>query len=444
MRHAYTEDQVVEQITTGLFSELLAATKSELRNAECEWQRIVSTDAPDFRAVSIFSPDENRLSRAIAELLNPSGTHGQGDEFLKLFLQRLPTVKTGNLSKSEVQREACTYTIARQKRRIDILAKGKNPAWGVGIENKPWAGEQNEQLRDYTEHLKNQFGQNFVLLRIAGADGEPTSLDTITCKTMSAEGKFCTWRYHVELASWLEDCGRRCKSPRVVTFIDELTRYIGVEFGNRPTNVLNFMTQKLIPVLEKLLAEDAGHIRAFAEAVEAFPVLRHHWVTDLFNEVKTRVEQKLGAGWHADWDPDPFVETNYAKFRVWHDTWGSWYRICLESQPKERRVILGIQHRQNLRRDSKVCSELKRLGWGDDPANEEWWEGCSPLEEPFTDWTAPSTVAFLGGHRSELEEIIVQGVVAIGTQVKDRLSKLARDFEGRKDIPGLRGNHVPA
>jgi hypothetical protein len=92
MPHAYTEDQLVEEPAIGLFAELLTAVKPALVAAEQEWREVAVKEAPDFRALSLLSPDENGLSDIIAELLDPRASHGQGETFLALFSSRCGSV----------------------------------------------------------------------------------------------------------------------------------------------------------------------------------------------------------------------------------------------------------------------------------------------------------------------------------------------------------------
>src|SRR5437762_477168 len=108
MPHAYTENQLVEQPAVGLLAELLAAVKPALVAADREWQQVAVNEAPSFRVLSLLSPDENRLSDIIAELLDPHGSHGQGTAFLTLFALRCPSVAGGPLNHVSVHRESCT------------------------------------------------------------------------------------------------------------------------------------------------------------------------------------------------------------------------------------------------------------------------------------------------------------------------------------------------
>src|ERR1017187_2863553 len=112
MPHAYTEDQLVEQPNIGLFAKLLAAVKPALLAADREWQKVAANEAPTFRALSVLSPDENRLSDIIAELLSPRGSHGQGATFLTLFTSRCRSDRRGPLRHGGTYRKSFTFFFA--------------------------------------------------------------------------------------------------------------------------------------------------------------------------------------------------------------------------------------------------------------------------------------------------------------------------------------------
>jgi hypothetical protein len=428
MPHDCLNGQLCEPPAIAPLAELLKELKPSLQKAERQWQHIAATDAPDFRAVSVISPNENRLSKVIAELLNPKGTHGQGALFLKLFLETLKKLDLSGVEKARVRCECCTYTIARQKRRIDILVEGQNAAWGIGIENKPWAGEQDMQLADYATDLTNRYGRNFALLRLAGYESDPTSMDAQTCQQLSAEGQFCTWLYHGQFFDWLNQCHERCQSARVKNFIDELRRYIAVEFGNQPTDSRNFMNQQLFPAVDQALAGNPEKIRAYAHAADVLPALRQKWVMELFDRVEKRSKQNLGRGWKFDRTRQNFAEgTGHPKFFAQHDSWRDYYRVCLESQPR-RYVVLGIWHDEKwkLKPDQQIYSLLGSLGWADEKGNESWWNGFSRLSEPFKDWTSPQVFEFLHASRTELEDLLVNGFTDIGKHLQIYLADVAK------------------
>ncbi len=104
--------------------------------------------------MEIIQPDENKISDVIKLLLEPNGVHGQGALFLKIFLKKLEEFTDKNIfidfSKVKIEREKTTDLLKdNQNRRIDLLKKSNN--YVIGIENKPWAGEQENQLKDNFE-----------------------------------------------------------------------------------------------------------------------------------------------------------------------------------------------------------------------------------------------------------------------------------------------------
>ena len=99
---------------------------------------------PDFNAFYILDALELQLSRIIGELLNPAGSHAQGRLFLDLFLESFLCDK--NLAKRgrniPVELE---YSIPNGG-RIDIFID-IDKEYCITIENKPFAGDQETQVR---------------------------------------------------------------------------------------------------------------------------------------------------------------------------------------------------------------------------------------------------------------------------------------------------------
>ena len=423
--HAYTEDQLVEQPAIGLFAELLAAVKPALVAADREWQAVAVKEAPDFRALSLLSPDENGLSNILAELLDSRASHGQGETFLALFSSRCGSLGKHPKDRVTVHRESCTIFIANQKRRIDLLIDGGK--WGIGIENKPWAGEQKDQLQDYADDLEKRFGENFLLLRLTGRDVDATSMDAARQVQLSAQGKFASWRYATELLAWVEECRQHCQAPRVTTFLDEFSRYITAEFVTATNPCADMERKHLLPALESILKKDPSQLQSAAAIAEVFPELRQKFVRQLFEEVQNDVLSKLGSGWKPSLDERNFVETDWAQLSFTHKDWSDLYWVSLESQPKFGLVVLGVWHdkEKGIGRDEIVQQDLKRLGWGKKGGG-AYWDAHSPLPEPFTNWTTAAGIAAVVKQRAELKTFLTEEFVKLCTHFKISLSRLAQ------------------
>jgi hypothetical protein len=102
-----------------------------LRVARAErTQRLLDQElATGFNVFHLIDPDENKLSDVLSLLLNPKGSHGQGDLFLRLLFIELKLPLAKNLRDAKVQREAMTDQISNNRRRIDVLIEAPAPDW---------------------------------------------------------------------------------------------------------------------------------------------------------------------------------------------------------------------------------------------------------------------------------------------------------------------------
>lgn len=175
----------------------------------------------DFNVFDFIRPDENGLSSIIRELLDPRGSHGQGEAFLRQFLE----IKAFNdhlkeredLKNTEIVCENPTKMIDANKRRIDLTIKFKDN-FGIAIENKPWAGEQEDQIRDYDKHMGELHGSNYKIIFLTRDGRKPSSF--------SGENKLLRFTYQREIKNWLKTCQEKCRSEKVRFFLQDFINYI--------------------------------------------------------------------------------------------------------------------------------------------------------------------------------------------------------------------------
>ena len=182
-----------------------------------------------FNAFDYIEPDENRLSDILAELLKQKGSHGQGGIFLKLLLDRIKVEIPTESRTAKVHREEATAYLADQLRRIDILVDFGT--FGFGIENKPWAGEQVDQVQSYLLHLDRQYSGNFLLLYLSGSGEPPLSVSKVEHQRRENQNQFRLLDYRNGLAAWLEDCIKHCEAERIRWFLQDFRAYVMAEFG---------------------------------------------------------------------------------------------------------------------------------------------------------------------------------------------------------------------
>ena len=171
--------------------------------------------------------DENRMSDVFAYLLNPDETHGQGELFLREFLSDVPLewLSESGWSRVSIGREVITSRIENWNRRIDIeIAFQIADSWvAIAIENKPWAGDQDQQLSDYARHLESMYGGRFKLIYLTPNGETPSEYSIKREKREELEnaGKLAnaSIRNWASDTGWLKRAEGEVKAERVRWFV---------------------------------------------------------------------------------------------------------------------------------------------------------------------------------------------------------------------------------
>lgn len=178
----------------------------DYRNVEVELQRKQGVFFNLFHVLGI-ERKETRHSAFLAELLNPQGTHGQQDRFLRLFIQQLPFLR-------EIQWDTPNaYAIIeevipqndnkpQETGRMDIVIHCGNDA--IIIENKIDAGDQEEQLYRYREYGKSNIKGRTILIYLT-LDGKEASKSS-TNEQLVANVDYFPISYSFEINAWLTQC----------------------------------------------------------------------------------------------------------------------------------------------------------------------------------------------------------------------------------------------
>lgn len=127
---------------------LLLDFDKKLPMLEAEKRAIERHSAPRLNVFSLLGPDERRITSVLADLLDPSGHHGQGTLFLNSFLRAvsLPEITTCP-ERVSISVDASTD----RGRMIDILVD--MPGALLGIEVKLFARQSANQLSDYSTYI---------------------------------------------------------------------------------------------------------------------------------------------------------------------------------------------------------------------------------------------------------------------------------------------------
>ncbi len=219
------------EITDGMLNTFFEGLRYYI-DVSREARKILSRSvASSFNVFDYLNPDENLLSQIIADLLNPNGSHGQDNIFISAFLAKLHKVgcklpkNWHSFTEANVVNEASTSFISNTARRIDIRIELPGP-FGIGIENKPWAEEQEAQLADYRKELERRYKGNFVLVFLCQRGRLPISIKDTELSELKENGMAAVLNYSDEFLSWLQDCIKLTEADKVRHFLKDFLRYV--------------------------------------------------------------------------------------------------------------------------------------------------------------------------------------------------------------------------
>lgn len=183
--------------------------------------RFLSTDFNIFKRIfKRIKRKEDALSDIIADMLDPAGSHGQQRMFLDAFLRQIDRC---NLLNRHVE-PICEYSCGQGK--IDILVDFGD--FGIAIENKLWADDQDKQLERYPDALKEKYNNQFCLIYLTPDGREPSekSIEPEARNTLIKDGHLLLVSYCDDMLNWLRECHQRCESDKFRWFLRDFMDYI--------------------------------------------------------------------------------------------------------------------------------------------------------------------------------------------------------------------------
>ena len=198
-----------------------------------------------------LSTSEVRLHSAfLAELLNPNGNHGLGNQFLEAFLQTLVNNKRID-PRFEIDTNSCKVSVEHpigeipedysEGGRIDLLIQD-NKKHAIVIENKINAGDQYKQLLRYHNFaIKNSHEHVLLYLTKFRTKAEKYSAEDVDYQCIG---------YNDDILPWLQNC---LGIAAVYPIIRETIR----QYITNLKDILSIMEQSnLSSMLDILTSED--------------------------------------------------------------------------------------------------------------------------------------------------------------------------------------------
>lgn len=325
--------------------------------------------------------DEVRTHSAfLAELLNPKGTHGMGDTFLRLFIKSIPELQKLKFPTKDaiVEKEYYIGRISDDGKnggRIDILIQSKSKDLSIVIENKIYARDENCQLIRYHNYVKKSSQDGVILyLTLDGYEADDTSAGTGRNSI-----QYTPISYREDILFWLNECKLASeRKPMVSTLIMQYIILI-----KKLTNQMNNQENQ-DQFLKQLLSKDNIDTTAY--------------LMDRCNEIKKELfekclESKLRR-WAKDndfaFESDDYTEKKKMTLSLQPNEWNN-HKIEVEII-KDCGSNIGI-HKKSGRLQKE--NPLRELG---EKTNKEWpfgWIYCQEEIGSFETWSNGTAINYI-------------------------------------------------
>ncbi|MCD8417833.1 PD-(D/E)XK nuclease family protein [Tenacibaculum finnmarkense genomovar finnmarkense] len=183
-----------------------------------KYEQLNKISGNDFNVFDVINVTTNEVrlhSKFIAELLNPKGTHGQDDIFLKLFVTQFD-VKINTASAIVTVEKYIGVKTETTGGYLDIFISD-NKGNAITIENKIYAADQENQLVRYYNHNPN----NLFYLNLFGDDPSENS-----CGKLKIGDDFKIISYQSDIIEWLTNC--RKEAVELPLLREGITHYINL------------------------------------------------------------------------------------------------------------------------------------------------------------------------------------------------------------------------
>ena len=222
----------------------------DYRNTEIELQRTQGVFFNLFQVLGIETK-ETRHSAFLAELLNPRGSHGQQDRFLRLFIQQLPCLREiqWNTQNAYARIEE-VIPDNNNYGRMDIVIHCGDDA--IIIENKIYAGDQEEQLYRYHEYGKSHIKGKTILIYLTLEGGKASK--SSTNEQLVANVDYFPISYVSEIDAWLTQCENAVRNltnlHATITQYHQIINKLTNKNMAQDTHILDLMLENNKAVLE--------------------------------------------------------------------------------------------------------------------------------------------------------------------------------------------------
>jgi hypothetical protein len=190
---------------------------NQLKTIYNKHEELLKQTGEKFNIFSILNMERLEVrthSAFLYELLNPKGSHYQGHDYLKLFIEIVLQVEDFNYENIVVDRERSIKELGR----VDLVIENKEKL--IIIEIKIDAGDQEEQLKRYDAYGK-RLGKEYSIyyLTLFGTTASEYSTGT------GVDIDYTCISFASDILQWLDACIRIGNTPFLTSIREALRQY---------------------------------------------------------------------------------------------------------------------------------------------------------------------------------------------------------------------------
>jgi len=416
-----------------------------------------------FNVFDYLSTDEVALSRIIADLLDPKAGHGQGARFLQTLLDELkeigdrPDPDAGFVKGIHV----VTERVIADGRRLDVSVEipGTDGPYCLAIENKPYADDQRNQVRDYLCFLQRTYRDRFLLIYLSPTGQGPSSWSlprrelrkwTGRLAVMgywsgpeqhAARDRYDDYRVGLSLAAWFSACRRRCEPDRLRWFLSEAEVFCKHRFGGH-----SMATDSETRTIKEYLFANPAHLETAQSVSDAWLKVKEVLGRGFLEHLRAALASRVREKW-PDFASDLRVECRYGGEKqgsnilwVHRASWKPWQGHHQKRRPREgcTAIVLksgwtagpnkwhwGVRHPldksdmtdADLERRQRIEEGLRNRFDGV-IQSDGWWPYWRYVDDEMGSWNAllPALYREWKGGGGEVTDFYVKGMTDIATK----------------------------
>ena len=331
-----------------------------------------------YNVFNVLGVDNMELSHSafLAALLDPNGSHGMQDAFLKAFID---TIAYGGTKPELDTAHAKVYTeynigniTETTGGRIDILitdrsdtGSGKAGGHAIIIENKIWAADQPNQLVRY-----HNFAPEAALLYLTLNGDEPSDQSRGTLDAQ--DGGYRCISYRSDIIDWLHKCAQLAfDKPRVRETINQ---YINLLQQLTNQNTMEQNKEQL-----QLLTENFEQATAVEQSM---PDVRKHIFQDIFRK---QVEEQLAKENAPKVTIADCTSDGYSSYTISFRIEGRTQENLLKFTTDRGRMYYGIPRTMEI---NGICEKEIADGFH----STSWWIVWKWMPEKYQNWSKDSDI----------------------------------------------------